>query len=124
MKKIRKTITGDSNVIRDGWTWLDGEKEFQVGSAEFERLISKPSICAIRVESLSVGWVERIWHGEGITTDNAINVQMTLRKETKGDTDFWYAYRKVGGQQFKRYIGQSDRVTEKRILEIAQKLPG
>ena len=51
-------------------------------------------------------------------------MQFTLRKENRAGKLHWYAYRKAGGVQFKRYVGYDESITPSRLLEVAQKLPG
>jgi len=121
-RSIRKTITAESNAITDGWTWQDGHKEFMVGSEDFIALLDKDSVWAIRVESLSSAWEEGYWLDNGVRVRADIDVQMTLRKETRSGKDYWYAYRKRGGKQQKRFVGQSDKVTERKIVEVARKM--
>ena len=45
----------------------------------------------------------------------------TARKEPSqtGQTDYWYACRKVDGKLHKRYIGKSEDITGRRLREIA-----
>lgn len=122
-KKIRSTPTGNENAVIDGWTWQDGEREFFIGSEEFTDLLERDSIASIRIESLSIQWVERTYHDANLKTDRPLNVQMTLRKEIRSGRAYWYAYRRVG-KLYKRYVGQSYTVTERRIVEIAENMLG
>jgi len=119
-KKIRQTVIGNGYNVLDGWTWQDGEKEFFIGSDEFAEFLERDSIWAIRIESLSSAWVTRVYHDATLRSDLELDVQMTLRKETKSGRNYWYAYRRKGGKLQKRYVGQSNAVNERRIVEIAE----
>ncbi len=44
---------------------------------------------------------------------------ISLRKERRRHRFFWYAYRRVYGQLFKRYVGSSAQLTLEKLDEVA-----
>lgn len=54
-------------------------------------------------------------------TPTSSNAPYTCRKEksNKGEADYWYGYRKVGGKLHKRYIGRTSDLTLGRLEEVA-----
>lgn len=123
-KQPRKTIVGSATSIREGWLYFEDERMAEIGSDKFEELLEDKHTTTIRLESLAKNWQSHEWLSGVGFTNFSIKLEMTLRREVRSGRNHWYAYRKVGGVQFKRYVGQSDRVTTKRLVEIAQKLPG
>ena len=55
-----------------------------------------------------------IIHGHG-----PLLAPISLRKERRRQGLFWYAYRRVHGQLYKRYVGRSEQLTLARLDEVA-----
>jgi LuxR family maltose regulon positive regulatory protein len=47
---------------------------------------------------------------------------ISLRKEQRRHGTFWYAYRRVHRQLYKRYVGRSDQLTLDRLDQVASLL--
>ena len=120
----RKSAVGSVYAVVGGMLWYEGsEALYMVDDDNFKRLLESPYTTAIRIESLSTNWEKKEWVSWDIAVVETIDTEFTIRKERRGVTNHWYAYRKVHGTQYKRYVGRSEDVTERRLLEIAQKLP-
>lgn len=118
----RKTKTGQDMSITEGWLCIGGVQECLVGSDEFYDILEDKYTKSIRVESLGNIWTEGLWTGNDFINID-INVEMTIRKEKRGQKEHWYAYRKRGGVQAKRYIGQTDRVNNRKLADVARNMP-
>lgn len=77
---------------------------------------------SIRLLSLDSIWYQRELLGEQLVKAD-IDFEMTLRAEMRSGTKHWYAYRRVLGTLYKRYVGTVDRVTSTRLVEIARHMP-
>lgn len=123
-KKARNTPTGYETSIMGGWLYFEDVRQAAVDSELFAEILEDKHLTSVRLESLASDWTSREWLAGVGFTNFSIKLEMTLRSEIRSGTKCWYAYRRVGGVLFKRYVGQSDRVTTKRLIEVAQKLPG
>lgn len=123
-KEPRKTTVGSETSIREGWLCFGHEEMAEIDTEEFQELLEDKHTTTIRVQSLAFDWHSREWLSGLGYFEFSIKLEMTLRRECRSGRNHWYAYRRVGGVLFKRYVGQSDRVTSKRLVEVAQKLPG
>lgn len=123
MKPPRMTKTGYETCIMGGTLFFEDAAQCPVDSPQFAEIIGDGYTNAIRLFSLSKGWYEREWMSEVGFVNYDINVQMTLRREVRSGKGYWYAYRRVLGKLYKRYVGQDEEITEKRLLTIAQKMP-
>lgn len=121
-KHVRMTKIGYETSISGGNLYFEDVCQCSMLDDIFQEMLDDKHLTAIRVMSLAHNWHEREWFAPDAQLN--INLEMTLRKERRGLLDHWYAYRRVGGQLFKRYVGHSDQVTEKRLVEVAQHLPG
>lgn len=119
-KKIRKTKTGEGYAIREGVLYCEGVEQCAVMSEKFAEIIEDGYVTAIRVESLSSAWYETNWVSFDTSYRTDVNVQMTLRSEIRRGKKCWYAYRKYGGVLQKRYVGQSERVNEVKLRDVAR----
>lgn len=124
MGKTRKTKTGDFATITNGELYYEDARQCSLGGDDASDVLDDKYLTAIRVVSLSSGWYEHVYlEGVGFHAED-IDMTMTLRKERRGQLDHWYAYRRVLGKLHKRYVGTSEKLTEKRLLEVAQAMPG
>lgn len=122
MKQPRMTKTGWIASIHNGDLYFEDVRQCRINDAA-ELLDDDPTLKAIRVVSVSSNWVERAYYGDGVTHLENIDMQFSLRKEKRGSGWRWYAYRRVFGTLYKRYVGRSDDLTEDRLVEIARALP-
>lgn len=121
-KSPRKTTIGSETSISGGWLYFEDVRQAKIDTDEFTEIIDDKHTTTIRVETLASTWETNEWlSGVGSVTFS-LKIEMTLRKETVKGQSYWYAYRRTGGKLQKRYVGASDRVTTKRLLEIAQKM--
>jgi hypothetical protein len=123
-KSPRKTTVGSETSIRDGALYFEDVRQANIDTELFGEMLEDKYTTTIRLESLASNWFSHEWLSGVGFTDFSIKLEMTLRSEIRSGTKVWYAYRRVGGVLFKRYVGQSDRVTTKRLVEVAKKLPG
>jgi hypothetical protein len=123
MRKLRMTKTGYDTSISGGHLFFENAHQCPVDSPQFAEIVGDGYTNTIRLESLSVNWYEREWMSEIGFVNYDINVQMTLRREVRSGRGYWYAYRRVLGKLHKRYVGQDEELTEKRLLTVAQKMP-
>lgn len=123
MKKTRMTKTGYETSIIGGTLFFEDAEQCPVDSPQFSEIIGDGYTSTIRLISLSNGWYEKEWMSEVGFVIYDINVQMTLRREERSGRGYWYAYRRVLGKLYKRYVGQDEEVDEKKLLTIAQKMP-
>ncbi len=121
-KTFRNTKTGDDCCIMNGALYFSEARQFSIDSELFCETIEHESVKAIRVISLSTEWFEREWIGDGMYK-NELSLEMTLRKEKRGNKNHWYAYRRFAGKLHKRYVGVSENVTGDRLVAVAQKIP-
>jgi len=121
-KSPRKTKVGAESSIVDGSIYFEDVRQCALDSELGIELLDDRHQTAIRVISLSSGWYQK-FKIAGVEVKENINLEMTLRKERRGTLDHWYAYRQVFGKLHKRYVGTSDRITEARLVAVAQRLP-
>lgn len=124
MKKPRSTVVGSQTSIWEGWLYFEDVRQAKIDTELFTEILDDKHTTSVRLESLASDWTSHEWVSGVGYTNFSVKLEMTLRKEYRSGRGHWYAYRKVGGVQFKRYVGQSDRITTKRLVEVAQKLPG
>lgn len=122
-RKNRTTKTGSETSIQAGALYFEDIRLCAVDSDVFREMIDDPYTTKIRVLSLSTHWQTGTYVTATDYVVDDINVQMSLRRETRSGRNYWYAYRRVFGQLNKRFVGQSEGVTEKRLLEVARSLP-
>lgn len=121
-KQPRQSKVRSETSIESGRLYFEDVCQCSMDDELFQEMLDDKHLIAIRVVSLAHNWHEREWYAPDVQLN--INLEMTLRKERRAALDHWYAYRRVGGQLFKRYVGHSEQVTEKRLVEVAQHLPG
>jgi hypothetical protein len=122
-RKEHKSKSGQDVSIRFGYLYFGGVEEYLIEDGRFVSMIEDKYIKSIRVVSLSSEWVESVWIPGVDNVSASIDLQMTLRKEIRSDKAYWYAYRKVGGKQYKRYVGMSDQITSRKLVDIARSMP-
>jgi len=107
-----------------GVLYCEGVRQGAIDDENFENVLEGEYPKAIRIMSLADGWQQRVWIPDvGYITEN-INVQMTLRKEKRSGTVYWYAYRRVHSTLYKRYVGRSEDINTRKIVEVARRMPG
>lgn len=122
MAKIRNSPVARETSIQLGNLFFEDAKQCSVESDDFREIIEHRTVTSIRVISLEFSWVQPVWIG-GSTFDEKINCEMTLRSEQRCGTKYWYAYRRVFGKLHKRFVGQSEHINQRKLVEIARKLP-
>lgn len=123
MKKPRNTKTRYETSIVDGKLYFEDVQQAVLGSTLFTEIIEDKHTRSIRVVSLANDWYQNVWLSEIGFVKEDLNVEFTLRKEIVHGSQHWYAYRRVFGKLYKRYVGQSDKVTTRRLVEIAKAMP-
>lgn len=119
----RKTKTGLETSIVAGVLYFEDSRQCAVDDVVFKDIIGDGYTTAIRVMSLDHNWIQKVWVTFDAQITEKINVEMTLRREIRSGAGHWYAYRRVHGTLHKRYVGADENINQKRILEVAQKLP-
>lgn len=130
-RKPRKTKTDDFACIVGGDIYFEDVKQMSMpiyqdesrDSDDWQQFMDDRNIKSIRVKSLYTDWNQREWLGYDTLLVSALLVEMTLRQEVRANRVYWYAYRRVGGKLHKRFVGQSSELCQKKIVEIAQKMP-
>lgn len=122
MAKERQCKTRYTASITNGGLYFEDVRQCWLNDALAAEILEDKNLGAIRVVSLSSNWYERVWVDLNTSVRADLKVEMTLRKEKRGDKWHWYAYRRKGGVLQKRYVGQSETINERRIVEIAQSL--
>lgn len=123
-RKDRATPLRNESSIVDGWLYFEDVRQAKIDTELFADLMGDGYTRAVRVVSLENRWQEREWMSNIDSVDFDLSLQMTLRLEERSGRMYWYAYRRVGGKLYKRYVGSNEQVTTKRLVQIAQKLPG
>lgn len=121
MKKTRKTGSSWVARIEGGVLYFEDVRQADVESDAFREIIEKERV--IRVESLDYTWQQKVWIGDFLATET-FDVQMTLRSELRSGTVYWYAYKRVFNKLYKRFVGQSDTINNRRLLDVARRFPG
>lgn len=122
-KKPRNTKTGAETMIVNGDLYFEDARQCGVDDERFCEIIGDGYTKAIRVVSLSSTWIQTVWLDWHTKLKETINLEMTIRREKRGKTAHWYAYRRVAGKLHKRYVGTDELVNQARLLEVARKLP-
>lgn len=122
MRKTRSTPLLYETSIVGGWLYFEDVRQAQIDTDEFVEIIDDKHTTSMRLVSLAGDWQTREWISGVGSFSFSLKIEMTLRKETVKGQSYWYAYRRAGGRLQKRYVGASDRVTERRLIEIAQKM--
>ena len=83
-----------------------------------------PQIRKVTASNIDAHWLEWLGRTQSFRYVPSENAPFTVRKEKsrRGDGDYWYGYRKVGGKLHKRYIGKAEDLTVNRLEEIANRL--
>lgn len=123
-KNPRQSKVRNIASIVHGDLYFEDVRQCCLESDVAAELLEDASLKAIRLISLSSAWIVREWVDMHSRVTSEVNFEMTLRKEKRGQANHWYAYRRVFGKLYKRYVGQSEQVTESRLLEIAKLMPG
>lgn len=125
MKKTRNCKTARDAAIHGGAIYFEDVRQCGLEDELAHAILEDAHLKAIRLISLSVNWYNNVYLWDaGATIKEDINFQMTLRKERRAGRWYWYAYRRIYGKLHKRYVGETEQITEERLLKIAQALPG
>jgi len=117
----RDTKTAWNTSIRNGDLYFEDVRQCSIDERDrFEDCIAHEK--AIRLISLDSGWFQREWLGDTLVKSD-LDFELTLRAEKRSGVIHWYAYRRVLGVLHKRYVGQSDRLTAARLIEICRVMP-
>lgn len=110
--------------IQGGKLFVEDVEQCDISDDIAAEMLEDKYITSVRLISLKENWVNNvtIWQ-TGAVLQEAINMEMTLRKEKRSGKYHWYAYRRKGGKLYKRYVGYSENLTEERLLEVAAKMP-
>lgn len=119
----RRNKTAEFASIRGGFLYYEDVKQCSLRDDICYEMLEDKNLTAIRVISLETMYVVHAYLGGGVEIEEQIDYQFTLRKETRNRKAVWYAYRKVGGKLFKRYVGFSEKVNQVNLSEVARKLP-
>lgn len=120
-QSLRNTKTGYITRIEDGVLYFEDCAQCDIEDRDaFEDCIAHEK--SIRLLSLESGWYQHEWSGD-VLLQSDIDFELTLRSELRSGQQYWYAYRRVAGTLYKRYVGMADQVTTTRLVEIARKLP-
>jgi len=122
-KRPRTTATGSETSLQAGYLYFEDVRQCAMRSETFTEMIDEPHVMTMRVISLEHTWTVGQWVTATDKVVDEVNVEMTLRAEMRSGRKYWYAYRRVFGKLNKKFVGQSDRVNEQRLLEIARSLP-
>jgi hypothetical protein len=78
----------------------------------------------VTASNIDAHWLEWLGRTQSFRYVPSLNAPFTVRKEKsrRGDGDYWYGYRKVGGKLHKRYIGKAEDLTVNRLEEVAAQL--
>lgn len=121
-KKERSTPVRYETSIVDGRLYFEDAYQATIDTEHFTEILDDKYTTSLRLVSLAGDWQTQEWlSGVGYSTFS-LKIEMTLRKELVKGQAYWYAYRRAGGRLQKRYVGASDRVTTKRLVEVAQKM--
>lgn len=124
IKKDRVTKVGNEYAIVGAKFLIEDTEQCDIANDNFPEMIEHDSVRAIRVVSISHNYYMNVWLTMDVKIVENIHFDFTIRKEKKSGRNYWYAYRKLGGKQYKRYVGTSEQITEQRLLEVAKNLPG
>ncbi len=122
-KSNRKTKVGAETSIQCGRLFFAESEQCRVDSELFKEIIGDKYTNSIRVISLDREWYQNVWLDHDTRLKETINIEMTIRAETRHGKKVWYAYRRVLGVLYKRYVGASDDMSQQKILETALKMP-
>lgn len=128
--KVRNTKTANICSIHEGKIYFDydngGRAQAALGSDEAYTLFEDgTSIPSFRVVTLGASYYTEsfVTYTDTKPLVDFVDVQMTVRAERRGNKIHWYAYRRAFGKLNKKYVGCSEQLTERRLLEIARALP-
>jgi len=123
LHNMRATITGRDTSIIDGVLYFEDCSQCKVTDAVFPEIIGDGYTKTIRLVSLESNWFENVWiDGVGRQSED-IDFEMTLRREIRSGSGHWYAYRRVFGKLYKRYVGSDEKVTQEKLIQVARAMP-
>jgi len=120
MRLPRNSPVRTQTRIENGILYFEDVRQAAVEDDAFREIIEKEK--SIRVISLDFSWYQTV-HFDGYSIKENIDCEMTLRSERRSGTLYWYAYRRVFGKLYKRFVGQCDSINNRKLLEVARKLP-
>lgn len=116
----RKSPVRSQTSIVDGQLYFEDVRQCAVEDDAFREIIEYEK--SIRVVSLDFSWEQRVWIGDQIVRES-IDCEMTLRSEKRSGRLYWYAYRRAHGTLFKRFVGASEDINNRKLVDVAKKLP-
>jgi hypothetical protein len=119
----RKSKVKDESSIVGGFLYFEDCKQCSIQDEVFVEFLEFKGQGAIRLVSLEHNYAQRVWMETGAKVVEEINTEMTLRPEARSGRRHWYAYRRVHGKLFKKYVGTSENVTHDRLLEVSKAMP-
>lgn len=123
MKKPRNSKVKTEASIVNGILYFEDASQCPVDDPRFQDIVGDGYTNALRLVSLDTNWYVSVYTGGAAFRHEDVNVEMTLRREVRYGRGYWYAYRRVMNKLHKRYVGTDEQITQKRLLEIAQKMP-
>lgn len=122
-KLPRQTAVRDQASIEHGEIYFEDVRQCSLEDDIATEILDDRNLTAIRVVSLKTDWQLRVQITSDTQVLEHIKIEMTLRKERRGELDHWYAYRRVLGTLHKRYVGHSENINEEKLLKVARSLP-
>lgn len=122
-KKRRKQYFEYETSIFEGKLYFEDCAQADMDTDEFVEIIDHKTVTVIRLFSLDKLWCENVWiDGQGFQRE-MVDTELTIRKELRSGVGHWYAYRRVLGVLHKKYVGDSSKVTQQRLLEVCKAMP-
>jgi len=120
MGQTRHASTAWDCRIEDGVLWYEDCPQMHVDSEDFWLEIDSQYV--VRVISVDYSPQLRVWYPDAELIES-VDMEFTLRQERRKNGMFWYAYRRVHGKLHKVYVGKSDQITTRKLVELGRKLP-
>lgn len=121
--KTRKTPTATIASIQGGQLFFEDAYQCPVDSPAFAEIIGDGYTNSIRLISLDSDYILNVWVTLDAKIKEALKVEMTLRREVRGNKGHWYAYRRTAGKLHKRYVGDDESLSQSKLLAVAQRMP-
>jgi hypothetical protein len=119
----RKQYFEYETSIFDGVLYFEDCSQAKIDTEDFTEIIDHKTVNSIRLFSLDHLWCESVWIDSKGFQKELIDTELTLRSEVRSRRKHWYAYRRVLTKLHKRYIGDSSKVTQERLLEVCRAMP-
>lgn len=119
----RKTKSGSIASIVNGNLYFEDVRQCPVDDPRFAEIVGDGYTNSIRLVSLDSGWAQTVWLDWNTSVKETINLEMTLRREVRAHRGYWYAYRRVHGKLYKRFVGDDENVNQGALLKVARSMP-